>query len=245
MNSPLVHAFTEAGPVGKMIMVVLFFLSIAAWGVIAKKIKELRDNKRNTISFLAIFRRNANDLSSLRANLNMPCPSAEIFKAGMNNLSELFHGTTSAPEPLAQEEGGQQVMVAQVARVRASLGKKEIELLSGTLERAVTEQLMKLDQYLILLATTSAAGPLLGLLGTVWGIMQAFRTMGIHGNASISVVAPGISEALITTAAGLIVAIPALVAYNFLVNQIKREATQMESFASEFLARIKQKYYSE
>lgn len=248
MSSPLVHAFASAGSVGKFIMITLFVMSIVAWGVIAKKLKDFRDHKRNTLSFLSIFRRNAHDLFSIKGNLNTPCPLLAIFKAGMNHLGELLHGL----DPYYVEEipgaAGQQpavAQVAQVARTRASLGKREIELLEGTLERSVTDQLMKLDQYLIFLATTSAAGPLLGLLGTVWGIMMAFRQMGVHGNASISVVAPGISEALITTAAGLIVAIPALVAYNFLVNQIKSEATQMENFAGEFVARVKQKYLAE
>lgn len=241
MNSPIVHTFSQSGSVGQLIMLSLFGLSILTWGVIAKKIKDARDQKKYTAAFLSIFRRNTKDLLSIRSNLKTPCHMAEVFKSGAGHLSQILKGQDhyASGEEGLNERG---VQVAQVARTRAHLEERDVELLDGTLQRAVTEQLMKLDQYNVLLAVTAGAAPLLGLLGTVWGIMESFRSMGIHGNASISVVAPGISAALVTTVAGLIVAIPALIAYNLSVNYAKATATRLDNFGAEFLSIVKQRY---
>jgi len=103
------------------------------------------------------------------------------------------------------------------------------------LNQAVTSETNKLENALPFLATTGNTSPFIGLFGTVWGIMDAFRGIGIKGSASLAVVAPGISEALIATAAGLAAAIPAVVAYNYYLNKIRILTSDMENFSSEFL----------
>jgi len=107
------------------------------------------------------------------------------------------------------------------------------ELVSREYARAAAHYLNRAERFLPFLATCSAAAPFLGLLGTVWGIISAFQRIGIWGNASIAVVAPGIAEALVATALGLFVAIPALIAYNFFSNWLRKEAEKAESFGDD------------
>ena len=107
------------------------------------------------------------------------------------------------------------------------------ELVSREYARAASHYLNRAERFLPFLATCSAAAPFLGLLGTVWGIISAFQRIGIWGNASIAVVAPGIAEALVATALGLFVAIPALIAYNFFSNWLRKEAEKAESFGDD------------
>jgi biopolymer transport protein TolQ len=108
--------------------------------------------------------------------------------------------------------------------------------LERSLERAISEQVIDLRKHLIALATTAGTAPFVGLFGTVWGIMKAFSAMYVTGTASISSVAPGVSAALTTTVAGLAVAIPALVGYNYLMNRVRTFTIQMENLSSEFIA---------
>ena len=103
-----------------------------------------------------------------------------------------------------------------------------------TLSLIASEELIRLERQLPFLATTGSATPFIGLFGTVWGVMNAFHGIGLRGSASLAIVAPGISEALIATAAGLAAAIPAVIAYNYFVSQLRVMAIEMENFASEF-----------
>ena len=109
------------------------------------------------------------------------------------------------------------------------------ENISRAMHQAATSELTKLERGLGFLATTGSTTPFIGLFGTVWGIMDAFRGIGMRGSATLAVVAPGISEALIATAAGLAAAIPAVVAYNYYINRIKVLSADMDNFSSEFL----------
>jgi len=121
------------------------------------------------------------------------------------------------------------------------------EFLQGinrTLQQAIIRELSQLEKYLIFLATTGAVTPFIGLFGTVWGIIGAFHGIGTAGSANIAAVAPGISEALVATAAGLAAAVPAVIAYNYFLNRIKSMSTQMESFSLEFLNALERIIYS-
>ena len=108
-----------------------------------------------------------------------------------------------------------------------------------TLERTGAEEVNRLEKAIVFLATTGNISPFFGLLGTVWGIMNAFASIGVRGSATLAVVAPGIAEALIATIAGLAVAIPAVMAYNFFNNKLKVISTQVDNFALEFLSAVK------
>ncbi|MBI4607564.1 MAG: MotA/TolQ/ExbB proton channel family protein [Candidatus Rokubacteria bacterium] len=115
------------------------------------------------------------------------------------------------------------------------LGSERLEAVDRAMRRAASVEIARMERYLPFLATTASATPFIGLFGTVWGVMESFRGIGSQGSASLAVVAPGISEALIATAAGLGAAIPAVIAYNFFVNRVKRWASEMEGFNLDLL----------
>jgi biopolymer transport protein TolQ len=116
-----------------------------------------------------------------------------------------------------------------------ALADAERNRLKGLLEARALNEIGEMERHLILLSTTASGAPFLGLMGTVWGIMHSFLSMGVEGAASIEVVGPGIAEALITTIAGLAAAIPALVAYNAFVRSVHRKETQLDLFISRVL----------
>ena len=111
-------------------------------------------------------------------------------------------------------------------------------MIERALRRATTAQITRLERYLSFLATTGNSAPFIGLFGTVWGIMEAFQEIGKKGATSLAIVAPGISEALIATAAGLFAAIPAVIAYNYFLSRIKRLVSEMDNFSNDFLNSI-------
>ena len=124
---------------------------------------------------------------------------------------------------------------AQIAHAEGKQTVRSLDAVERSLIRASRIESARLSRFVPFLATTAAATPFIGLFGTVWGIMGAFANIGATGSTSITAVAPGISEALINTAAGLFAAIPALVAYNFFVQQLRRARGEMEDFTLEFL----------
>jgi biopolymer transport protein TolQ len=119
--------------------------------------------------------------------------------------------------------------------VDEGLGADRLEAVNRALRRASALEVARLEHYLPFLATTASATPFIGLFGTVWGVMAAFHGIGAQGSASLAVVAPGISEALIATAAGLGAAIPAVIGYNYFVNRVKHWAVEMEGFTMDLL----------
>jgi biopolymer transport protein TolQ len=156
---------------------------------------------------------------------NHPASSlAEVFRAGYAELQKLTRSVreTSAPRELDEE-------------AVASVELKGMANVERALSRATSAESAKLESAISFLATTGSASPFIGLFGTVWGIMDTFRGIGVKGTAALAVVAPGISEALIATAAGLAAAIPAVIFYNYFLNRIRSITVEMDSFASEML----------
>ncbi len=152
-----------------------------------------------------------------------------VFQEGYRELSHMVKGN---PGP------GNPDLVAHEPSARAAemiIHKEPLELISRTLRHASMKEVAQQERNLIFLATTGNVTPFIGLFGTVWGIMDAFASIGQAGSANLGAVAPGISEALITTAAGLGAAIPAVIAYNYFLNRIRRQSTEMELFGLEFL----------
>jgi biopolymer transport protein TolQ len=147
-----------------------------------------------------------------------------VFLSGYNELNYQLKARGSG-------EGGE-----SDARIQ------NLEAVARSLVRASNAEILKLESRLSFLATTGSATPFIGLFGTVWGIMAAFQRIGVTQAANISVVAPGVSEALIATAAGLAAAIPAVIFYNYFVNWVKRLSTQMDDFSLEYLNIIERNF---
>jgi len=223
----------NAGPTVKMVLLILMLFSVVSWGIIFLKFRVIRSAIRETETFLGIFWETAK-LSQIynEAKKLKNSPLAEIFLSGYMEL-EKFRKLATNP----MQEAGQ--ITADLDLISPIMGMGNIR---RALEQAMSAERTRLEKNLNFLATTGSTSPFIGLFGTVWGIMDAFRKIGIRGSTNLATVAPGISEALVATAVGLFAAIPAVVAYNYYLGQVKTLSSEMDNFASEFLNIIQRNF---
>jgi biopolymer transport protein TolQ len=221
-----------SGPVVKIVLVILLFFSILSWAIIFSKLRLIKRADKESRTFLRIFWE-GKQLSSIFVDSKKlrNSPTAEVFRAGYVELNKLSQVQSNPDNPRKVSDPATQ-----------NIELSGVDNISRSMRQASTSELTKLERGLGFLATTGSTTPFIGLFGTVWGIMDAFRGIGIRGSATLAVVAPGISEALITTAAGLAAAIPAVVAYNYYVNRIKVLSGEMENFSAELLNIIKRHF---
>jgi biopolymer transport protein ExbB/TolQ len=226
---PIIEAFKEADLFGQAILLILFFLSMIAWSVILRKLILFRSAKAASRNFRAIYQSYRSDpLSLISEDVYFPeSPFYELCDEALSSLQDNFKEVkVGNPKPAPKKK----------------VTRSGLEVIEKSLDRRITSETTNLEKNLSLLATAASVSPFLGLLGTVWGLLVAFQEMAAHNSARLSVVAPGIAEALVTTVVGLIVAIPSLVMYNYMASSIKKFETEMEGFASELLADIEKKY---
>lgn len=219
----------QTGWVARIVLCILLILSIFSWAVILQKSSLFGRIEPQTKKFLQMFRagRGLPDPNTLRAGAG-DTPMIAVYQAGYRELDAQLGGANPRPNP-----GG------------AGSGKlKNANAVGVAMQVAAGDEVRRLEKWMSWLATTGSVSPFIGLFGTVWGVMDAFAGLGDAGAASLRAVAPGIAEALITTAAGLFAAIPAVVAYNNYVATIRSLAARMDSFAAEFVAKIETIYNS-
>jgi biopolymer transport protein TolQ len=204
----LIGLIMSAGPVARVVVLILLFFSVVSWTIILYKWRQLSVVEHEGIKFLKI----AKDSESFKR-------LATIYADNQDNP---FYNLVLASY---REVAGRQ---REGAGPGAALGPA----VESALRVSVAEETEKLEHRLSFLATTANTAPFIGLFGTVWGIMDSFREIGMRGTTSLAVVAPGISEALITTALGLATAIPAVLGYNYLVNRLKGVSVKMENAAA-------------
>jgi biopolymer transport protein TolQ len=212
--------FAESGPIAKAILGILAVFSLISWAVILGKAYQIRRASRQSREFLEAFHRSHrfSEVNAL-ANRLRHSPLVGVFQAGYAEIdSQIKSGQES--EPAAERR------TYRITSLRA---------LERTLERAAGIELRNVARWTPFLATTASASPFIGLFGTVWGIMVAFRDIGATGSTSIVSVAPGSAEALINTAAGLGAAIPALIGYNYFAHSNRQLRARIEDFVMEFL----------
>lgn len=204
----------NTGLVAQVVLVILLAFSILSWAVIFKKRRGFKEARRASEEFLRIFRQ-SKKLSEIKAAATSlkSSPLVEVFLSGYREIEGQVYYTENPGKP----------------RIRS------IEAVHRALQIASSAELTRREQWLSFLATTGGVTPFIGLFGTVWGIIDAFRGLANATTASLHSVAPGISEALITTAAGLFAAIPAVIAYNYFLQRVKELGTLMDDFALEFL----------
>ncbi len=214
-----------SGPVVKIVLLILLFFSVLSWAIIFSKMRLIRQADRESRSFLRTFWE-GKQLASIYADSKKlrHSPTAEVFRSGYVELTKLSKAKSN-PDSSRKESDPSAL----------NIEFSGTENIGRAMRQASTSELTKLEKGLGFLATTGSTTPFIGLFGTVWGIMDAFRGIGMRGSATLAVVAPGISEALIATAAGLAAAIPAVVAYNYYINRIKVLSAQMENFSAELL----------
>lgn len=205
---------SNTGLVARLVLLILLFFSVLSWAIIFHKSRVFKRAIRESGQFLHIFRQ-SKKLSEIRSSCSTfsGSPLPEVFQAGYREIESQATVSENPGKPL----------IRSLDSVRRSL------------QIGSTAELTRLENWLPWLATTAAATPFIGLFGTVWGIMDAFQGLGTSGAASLRTVAPGISEALITTAAGLFAAIPALIAYNQFLQRLKQFGAMLDDFALEFL----------
>lgn len=215
----VVTMVTGAGLVVQLVLYLLLFFSVVSWGILFYKLRQVRQARRQSERFIEIFWDTKNLTSIHTASQELKqSPVAQVFRAGYQELVRLTRAKRQASpgEVLTTELGG-------------------VENVERAMKRATNQEITRLEKALTFLATTASSTPFIGLFGTVWGIMNAFRGLSTTHSSSIQAVAPGISEALIATAVGLFAAIPALIGYNYFARQIRVLHADMENFASEFL----------
>jgi biopolymer transport protein TolQ len=216
MSSNVLDPILQAGPLARFVLGVLLFFSVICWALIVEKWWEFRAIKRDARGFMRVFRDGRRfSLIYGAAKKFRSSPLAQLYSAAGLELSTVYGGVDQVDAALEDGEG---------------LPRDAVDAAHRAMRRATEVEVARMERYLPFLATTASAAPFIGLFGTVVGIMSAFHGIGQQGSASLAVVAPGISEALIATAAGLGAAIPAVMGYNFFINRTRRLATEMDGF---------------
>jgi biopolymer transport protein TolQ len=224
LGTNIVDLVARSSPVAKAVLILLAIFSIVSWGVILYKLWAFGRASRQTASFLDVFRRSSkfSEVQAVCRSLK-DSPLVGIFQAGYAEITaQLRHGSSSGEGVSDHPVSGRPTL-------------KSLPALDRALLRASSVEMTRLERHVTFLATTASISPFIGLFGTVWGIMSAFEGIGQTGSTNLGIVAPGIAEALIATAAGLFAAIPAVYFYNHLTNQAKLFASQMDDFSLEFL----------
>lgn len=228
VSTSALDAVLQASLLVQLTLLILLGLSVLCWAVAFLKHMQFRSLKTANEPFLVKFE-NSNSLDHVFESLDrFPGSSlARVFAAGyaeMKRLAESPHGEKKAGT-LLQLTG--------------------IDNLERTLRKAIDLEIAKMEAKTSWLATTGSTGPFIGLFGTVWGIMSSFHKIGQMGTATLAVVAPGISEALVATAIGLAAAIPAVMLYNHFISEIKRQELALNNFAADFLNVAKRNFFRE
>lgn len=222
MQLSITDMILNAGPVGQLVMLILLIFSIVSWSIIFMKARLFRKINRQSQEFLDEFWSSSNlsEASSITEDYPL-CPEAAVFTAGYTELQKINRIRTRKDARATSDS-----LDTQLAT---------IDNLQRAMQRAESEEISKMAKALPFLATTGNSAPFIGLFGTVWGIMGSFHDIGVRGSASLAVVAPGISEALVATAAGLAVAIPAVIFYNHYSSKLDNVDGKIQNFATDLV----------
>jgi biopolymer transport protein TolQ len=216
----LQYVWRQATPEGKGIIVILAIFSVFAWSIMASKAMQLRRARKMNHFFNLEFRAQGNVLAIHDRRIQVDgCPLFSAYQQGCLELDTRLKSK-----------------VTEGRRKLVSL--KTMEHVKRTLERTVAQESLKLESGLILLAIAVSGAPFLGLLGTVWGVMSAFSHVARAGTADLPTLAPGVAAALVTTVAGLLVAIPSMFGYNWLVHNLRIMTVELDNFAQELVSKM-------
>ena len=223
----LIHMISNAGMVVQLVLLLLLFFSVTSWAIIIVKYRYIKRAFNQSAEFTDFFWK-SRDLSNAFAKAKQlhGSPMARIFRIGYLELKKTSQTGDSVRSDISENSGKSLSFNTQFAG---------IDNVKRALRRATNTEMTRMTQMVPFLATTGNTAPFIGLFGTVWGIMNSFSGIGQRGSASLAVVAPGISEALVATAAGLAAAIPAVIAFNFFMNKIRIVETELQSFSADFL----------
>jgi biopolymer transport protein ExbB/TolQ len=223
----LLYVWDRATPEAKVIIVLLFLFSIAAWWMMIFKAIQMRRARKLNYFFGEEFSAQKTVLDMFDRKLQVEgCPLYAVYQAGCSQLDARLRGPSG-----------------ERAKQRISL--KNMEHIKRAIENVVAKESLKLESGLILLAIAVSGAPFMGLLGTVWGVMSTFAGIAQQGAATMAAMAPGVSAALVTTVAGLLVAIPSMFGYNWLVHNLRTFTVELDNFAQELVSKMETEFLAD
>jgi len=222
-DTSILGIIARSTPISKAVLLTLVLMSVGSWAIILYKLWVFRRSEQQSNSFLDVFRRSSkfSEVQAVCRSLT-ESPLVGLFQSGYAELTAQLRQTSRDDEANPRGGAGRPTLKSLAAVDRA-------------LMRASVVEVNKLESRITFLATTASIAPFVGLFGTVIGIMMSFQMIGETGSMNLASVGPGIAEALVATAAGLVAAVPAVVAYNHFSNKVRLFASQMDDFAMEFL----------
>jgi biopolymer transport protein TolQ len=231
MNSINIDIFTmvmHAGIMVKFVLLLLLFFSVSSWAITIMKYRYIKKAFSESAEFIDFFWKSRNLSNAFtKAKQLHGSPVARIFRVGYAELKNLSRSGASIKKEPSPSAGAENASLS--ARFTGTDNVKR------ALRRAINSETTRMIKMVPFLATTGNTAPFIGLFGTVWGIMSSFHGIGLKGSASLATVAPGISEALVATAAGLAAAIPAVIAFNHFMQKIRVLESELQNFSADFL----------
>lgn len=222
----LSYVWHQATPEAKVIIFCLLIFSVIAWSIITSKLSQMRRAKKLNLLFEKEYKRQNSIFEIYDRNIQVDgCPLYSVYREGCKVLDSRLRIT-----------GNTRSRYASI---------KSIEHAKRAMEGAVAQEALKLESGLIFLAIAVSGAPFLGLLGTVWGVMSTFARVGMAGEATLTAMAPGVAAALVTTVAGLFVAIPSMFGYNYLVHNLRAMMVELDNFAQDLASKIEAEFLAE
>ncbi len=235
LASGLIFALKESNMAGKIIVVILFVGSMMVWSIMVTKWRELNQADRVSRRFLSAYRKEAHPVALfLKRSKYDASPLYVVYEKTCLALGSALESRGADPDDL--------FMGAVGGTEGSRLEELHVGAIRNVAERNVADEALLLEDNMGLLATSTTTAPFLGLLGTVWGVMESFAGMANTGGALISAVAPGISGALLTTVVGLLVALPSAIGYNMLSDHIRKMTVMMDNFSQELVSDMERHY---
>src|SRR6201982_1140072 len=228
----LTFAFEHSTIAHKIVLALLAVVSVFSWSIMITKLRVGRFAQKQRARFRAAFRKDRQPLRLFENRANFSgSPIFNVYRAGCEEMTFQLLGSAEVDETFKARLG-----------IADKIAPAQMHAVNAAMERAVGETALKLESQMILLATAVSGAPFLGLLGTVWGVMDTFTDVAVAGSPNLTTMAPGVSGALIPTVTALCVAIPAMFGYNFLVTSIRGMIVQMDNFAAKLASEFEHKY---
>lgn len=238
------YAIKNATTEGKITVLVLLLLSLFSWTVILTKLRQILIARKATKKFMTAYAATRDPLDIMKKGENYEgAPAFQLYTRGTEELAYHLKNNPVTVKTVVFQSGVEHTNTDVLSKTtQTKISPASFEALKVVLEEAAGEQAMTLEKGMIILSTAVAGGPFIGLLGTVWGVMSTFAGIAESHSASLTTMAPGVAAALVATVTGLLVAIPAMFAYNMMVTTIRFLTQELDGFASRFANQVEHVY---